>query len=77
MADYDKVGSILRIRGKNILENEHVKVTTVIIILFCFCFFFSFWNKKQLLIGILKMKKGKNVKGIPTPKGVKIKKDKK
>ncbi|KAF8038370.1 hypothetical protein BT93_B1029 [Corymbia citriodora subsp. variegata] len=24
--DYDKVGSILRIRGKNILENEHVKI---------------------------------------------------
>ncbi|CAK9326027.1 unnamed protein product [Citrullus colocynthis] len=26
VADYDKVGSILRIRGKNILENEHVKI---------------------------------------------------
>ncbi|XP_050223558.1 protein PELOTA 1 isoform X2 [Mercurialis annua] len=24
--DYDKVGSVLRIRGKNILENEHVKI---------------------------------------------------
>ncbi|KAG5532825.1 hypothetical protein RHGRI_027195 [Rhododendron griersonianum] len=24
--DYDKEGSVLRIRGKNILENEHVKV---------------------------------------------------
>ncbi|XP_038683924.1 protein PELOTA 1 isoform X2 [Tripterygium wilfordii] len=24
--DYDKVGSILRVRGKNILENEHVKI---------------------------------------------------
>lgn len=24
--DYDKDGSVLRIRGKNILENEHVKV---------------------------------------------------
>ncbi|KAK4793114.1 hypothetical protein SAY86_023549 [Trapa natans] len=24
--DYDKVGSVLRIRGKNVLENEHVKV---------------------------------------------------
>ncbi|WRX22952.1 eRF1 domain 1/Pelota-like - like 5 [Theobroma cacao] len=24
--DYDKEGSILRIRGKNILENEHVKI---------------------------------------------------
>ncbi|XP_030506118.2 protein PELOTA 1 [Cannabis sativa] len=26
VADYDKVGSVLRIRGKNILENEHVKI---------------------------------------------------
>ncbi|XP_075666480.1 protein PELOTA 1 [Castanea sativa] len=26
VADYDSVGSILRIRGKNILENEHVKI---------------------------------------------------
>ncbi|KAF4384409.1 hypothetical protein G4B88_028483 [Cannabis sativa] len=26
IADYDKVGSVLRIRGKNILENEHVKI---------------------------------------------------
>ncbi|KAG2384738.1 Protein PELOTA 1 [Vigna angularis] len=26
VADYDKEGSILRVRGKNILENEHVKV---------------------------------------------------
>ncbi|KAH7543430.1 hypothetical protein FEM48_Zijuj02G0183200 [Ziziphus jujuba var. spinosa] len=26
VADYDKVGSILRIRGKNILENEYVKI---------------------------------------------------
>ncbi|OMP08245.1 Translation release factor pelota-like protein [Corchorus olitorius] len=24
--DYDKEGSVLRIRGKNILENEHVKI---------------------------------------------------
>lgn len=24
--DYDKEGSVLRIRGKNILESEHVKV---------------------------------------------------
>ncbi|KAK4758722.1 hypothetical protein SAY87_020023 [Trapa incisa] len=24
--DYDKVGSVLRIRGKNVLENEHVKI---------------------------------------------------
>ncbi|KAI4364619.1 hypothetical protein MLD38_020685 [Melastoma candidum] len=24
--DYDKVGAVLRIRGKNILENEHVKI---------------------------------------------------
>ncbi|KAJ4839345.1 CDP-diacylglycerol--glycerol-3-phosphate 3-phosphatidyltransferase [Turnera subulata] len=24
--DYEKVGSVLRIRGKNILENEHVKI---------------------------------------------------
>jgi protein pelota len=24
--DYDKDGSVLRIRGKNILENEHVKI---------------------------------------------------
>lgn len=27
VADYDKEGSILRVRGKNILENEYVKVT--------------------------------------------------
>ncbi|XP_020968007.1 protein PELOTA 1 isoform X2 [Arachis ipaensis] len=26
VADYDKEGSMLRIRGKNILENEHVKI---------------------------------------------------
>ncbi|RVX07308.1 Protein PELOTA 1 [Vitis vinifera] len=26
VADYDKVGSVLRIRGKNILENEYVKI---------------------------------------------------
>ncbi|KAK4282978.1 hypothetical protein QN277_014285 [Acacia crassicarpa] len=26
VADYDKEGSLLRIRGKNILENEHVKI---------------------------------------------------
>ncbi|KAL5540405.1 hypothetical protein UlMin_042428 [Ulmus minor] len=26
VADYDKVGNVLRIRGKNILENEHVKI---------------------------------------------------
>ncbi|KAL5537982.1 hypothetical protein UlMin_044651, partial [Ulmus minor] len=26
VADYDKVGDVLRIRGKNILENEHVKI---------------------------------------------------
>ncbi|KAJ1409305.1 Translation release factor pelota [Sesbania bispinosa] len=26
VADYDKEGSILRVRGKNILENEHVKI---------------------------------------------------
>ncbi|XP_062084223.1 protein PELOTA 1 [Humulus lupulus] len=26
VADYDKVGEVLRIRGKNILENEHVKI---------------------------------------------------
>ncbi|XP_062144382.1 protein PELOTA 1 [Alnus glutinosa] len=26
IADYDTVGSVLRIRGKNILENEHVKI---------------------------------------------------
>jgi hypothetical protein len=26
--DYDKEGSILRVRGKNILENEHVKVVS-------------------------------------------------
>lgn len=26
VADYDSVGSVLRIRGKNILENEHVKI---------------------------------------------------
>ncbi|XP_031402267.1 protein PELOTA 1 isoform X2 [Punica granatum] len=24
--DYDKVGTVLRIRGKNVLENEHVKI---------------------------------------------------
>lgn len=24
--DYDKEGAVLRVRGKNILENEHVKV---------------------------------------------------
>lgn len=28
-ADYEKEGSVLRIRGKNILENEHVKVSDV------------------------------------------------
>lgn len=28
--DYDKEGSVLRIRGKNILENEHVKVSDVL-----------------------------------------------
>lgn len=28
VADYDTSGSVLRIRGKNILENEHVKVIT-------------------------------------------------
>ncbi|KAK4590260.1 hypothetical protein RGQ29_020699 [Quercus rubra] len=26
VADYDSVGSVLRIRGKNVLENEHVKI---------------------------------------------------
>lgn len=26
VVDYDKEGSVLRIRGKNILENEHVKI---------------------------------------------------
>ncbi|TQD81024.1 hypothetical protein C1H46_033439 [Malus baccata] len=26
IADYDKVGAVLRIRGKNILENEYVKI---------------------------------------------------
>ncbi|XP_028790210.1 protein PELOTA 1 [Neltuma alba] len=26
LADYDKEGSILRVRGKNIMENEHVKI---------------------------------------------------
>ncbi|MED6217725.1 CDP-diacylglycerol--glycerol-3-phosphate 3-phosphatidyltransferase [Stylosanthes scabra] len=26
VADYDKEGSMLRIRGKNVLENEHVKI---------------------------------------------------
>ncbi|KAJ0013671.1 hypothetical protein Pint_21354 [Pistacia integerrima] len=26
VADYDKEGSVLRIRGKNILENEYVKI---------------------------------------------------
>ncbi|KAE8009878.1 hypothetical protein FH972_006285 [Carpinus fangiana] len=26
IADYDTLGSVLRIRGKNILENEHVKI---------------------------------------------------
>ncbi|CAL9003751.1 unnamed protein product [Prunus brigantina] len=26
VADYDKVGAVLRIRGKNILENEYVKI---------------------------------------------------
>ncbi|XP_065636668.1 protein PELOTA 1 isoform X1 [Quercus suber] len=26
VADYDSIGSVLRIRGKNILENEHVKI---------------------------------------------------
>jgi protein pelota len=26
--DYDKEGSVLRVRGKNILENEHVKVVS-------------------------------------------------
>nr|XP_023873791.1 protein PELOTA 2-like [Quercus suber] len=29
VADYDSVGSVLRIRGKNVLENEHVKVQEV------------------------------------------------
>ena len=29
VADYDKEGSVLRIRGKNILENEHVKVIII------------------------------------------------
>ncbi|CAK9174289.1 unnamed protein product [Ilex paraguariensis] len=26
VVDYDKEGSVLRIRGKNILENDHVKI---------------------------------------------------
>ncbi|XP_054805228.1 protein PELOTA 1 isoform X3 [Prosopis cineraria] len=26
VADYDKEGSVLRVRGKNIMENEHVKI---------------------------------------------------
>lgn len=30
VVDYDKEGSVLRIRGKNILENEHVKVRNVL-----------------------------------------------
>lgn len=29
IADYDTLGSVLRIRGKNILENEYVKVIAV------------------------------------------------
>ena len=29
VADYDKEGSVLRIRVKNILENEHVKVIII------------------------------------------------
>jgi hypothetical protein len=27
--DYDKEGSVLRVRGKNITENDHVKVSNV------------------------------------------------
>lgn len=31
--DYDKEGSVLRVRGKNITENEHVKVSDIYLII--------------------------------------------
>lgn len=31
VADYDKEGSMLRVRGKNVLENEHVKVVCLLV----------------------------------------------
>jgi len=35
--DYDKEGSVLRVRGKNITENDHVKVSDFFYLIILLC----------------------------------------
>lgn len=69
--DYDKEGSALRIRGKNILQNEHVKVCTeqhrLPVLILCKIYIIICENEINTEKIILEIEHSNAVRSVPYP----------